>query len=680
MTSVKLALRNVKKSIRDYTIYFLTLTFGVCVFYIFNALESQSTMMKVTKNQALLFKELSAIMDTASVFVSIILGFLIVYANRFLIRRRKKELGIYMILGMRKGEISRILIMETVFVGVFSLIAGLALGAVAAQGMALLTANLMQSTITDFSFRISTDSALETIAYFALIFLLVLIFNTLTLSRQKLIDLLYANRKNERFEPPRLSRSVAVFLIAVGCLAYAYWSMLSKGAQSLLDNNTIPVATLLGIAGSFLFFYSMSGFIIKVVQQSKRFYLKNLNMFVLRQLSSKFNTTFVSITMVCLLLFISISTLSSGMALSNSITEKLRKHAPFDATLSILAKTDKNGHPLDPYPGVNIVNAFKQNGVQLDALAKNYLTVRYHTIDKSVKLTVVNNGVTETASLNSYLLTLSDYNKILALQGLAPITLNSGEYAVNSAISNATYRSAINEYMTHADTIAVEGATLRTGPQKFYTHTLEDSQNEDYRLTFVVPDGMTADLPVFRDVLHVIYPEQTPQYEEQFLSGAAKLHFGPTIDVGAQTRVSVSQYSNSATTLIAYLAVYLGIIFLITSAAVLAIRQLSETSDNIQRYGLLRKLGAEEKMINKSLFAQISIYFGAPLLLALAHTTVGIFFISHLVETFNATSILGSSLVTAAVLLTIYGGYFLATYLGSKGILKRDYSMRAYAE
>jgi putative ABC transport system permease protein len=234
--------------------------------------------------------------------------------------------------------------------------------------------------------------------------------------------------------------------------------------------------------------------------------------------------------------------------------------------------------------------------------------------------------------------------------------------------------------MAAADTITLQKTKLRTKPDNLYHYNLENAQNEDYRLTLIVPDELVKGLPVFRDVLHINYPEQSAQYEKMFQNGITKLHFDPTVGTSAQTRVSVVQYSSSATTLISYLAIYLGVVFLITSAAVLAIGQLSETSDNIHRYGLLRKLGADESMINKSLFAQIAIYFGAPMLLALVHTTVGITFASEVISTFDRGNILASSLVTAAVLLVVYGGYFLATYFGSKGILNRDYELRQYSE
>ena len=113
----KIALGNVRRSIRDYGVYFLTLTFGVCLFYVFNSIQAQSVMMALSETQAKMLVLLNNMMGIFSIFVCVVLGFLIVYANNFLIRRRKKELGLYLVLGMNKGTVARILMIETVMIG-----------------------------------------------------------------------------------------------------------------------------------------------------------------------------------------------------------------------------------------------------------------------------------------------------------------------------------------------------------------------------------------------------------------------------------------------------------------------------------------------------------------------------------------------------------------------------------
>ncbi|MDR1914664.1 MAG: FtsX-like permease family protein [Clostridiales bacterium] len=672
MTSINLAARNVKKSIRDYTIYFLTLTFGVCIFYIFNALESQQTMMEITQSQAEIFKLLGNIMSSVSVFISFILGFLIVYANRFLIKRRKKEFGVYMTLGMEKGKISRVLIMETLLVGLFALLFGLLLGALLSQGMALVTSNLLGATVTNFRFVFSLSAVIKTAIYFGLVFLLVMIFNTITVSKQKLINLLYANRKNESFRTPRLLLSVVLFLISLCFLGYAYFIMLSGGVSAMFDSKPLLLSVLLGMAGTFLFFFSLSGFFLKLIQQSKTLYLKNLNMFILRQINSKINTTYVSISLVCMMLFISICTLSSGMGLSSAISGEMKKNAPFDVSFSAYAKTDENSKAISNYPGVDFIDVAQKQDVALSSFAKESLTVRYYDAGFSIPLRVVENGFEVVIDMQACILKLSDYNKVLAFQGVSPLSLAENEYAVNFAVTNAAFRKAMQEYLKESNTVILGGETLQTVSERFYTRTLEVSRNQDYNINIIVNDALISDLPSFRDVLHINYPGPTEAYDKLCMDSLAKLNFEENIETTLQTKSEVQDVNNSAITIVSYLAVYLGIIFLIAAAAVLAIGQLSETSDNTGRYGLLHKLGTEESMIKQALFAQIAIYFGAPMLLALVHSIVGITVASNVVSTFDKGNILGGSLFTAAAILTIYGGYFLATYVGSKNILNRD--------
>ena len=124
----KLSLKNIKKSFKDYAIYFFTLILGVSIFYVFNAIDSQTVLLDVTSNTLEIIKLMTNMLSGVSVFVSFILGFLIIYASRFLIKRRNKEFGIYLTLGMSKRKISTILFIETLFIGIISLFVGLGLG------------------------------------------------------------------------------------------------------------------------------------------------------------------------------------------------------------------------------------------------------------------------------------------------------------------------------------------------------------------------------------------------------------------------------------------------------------------------------------------------------------------------------------------------------------------------
>ncbi|MDR1496515.1 MAG: ABC transporter permease [Clostridiales Family XIII bacterium] len=674
MTSAKLAIRNVKKSLRDFTIYFLTLTFGVCVFYIFNSLESQEAMMDISNNQAAIFQQLMRVIGGVSVFVSVILGFLILYANRFLIRRRKKEFGIYMTLGMEKGAISRILMVETVFVGLLSLATGLATGILLSQAMSVLTAKLMDVPISRFHFVFSPDAFGKTIIYFAIIFLFVLIFNTIIVSREKLIDLIYASKKNEWYKTPPLAVSVLTFAAAACCLAFGYWKGLSSDISELLGGALLPLIAALCIVGTFLFFFSLSGFFMNLVQRNKRVYLKDLNMFVLRQIGSKINTAYVSITIVCLVLFISICTLSTGMGMSTSISKELKESTPFDASVVASVKTDDDGDAVGEYPGFDFAAAFDEDrgAGGIDAFAKDYLAVRFYDSGTTIPLNVVEGNQVNLIDANVQFMKLSDYNDILKLRGIDPIELDSGEYAVNFAVSNRGFKAAMEEYMKNADVIKLRKTELQTNPDNLYRYTLNVVENQDYNVCVIVDDPLVKGLPAARDILSVNYPGEASTYDTALGEAVSALKPGKDIKLSALTATEVGERSNSATVIVSYLAIYLGVIFLITAAAVLAIGQLSEISDNASRYGLLRKIGTDEKMIHKSILKQNLIYFGVPMLLGVVHATVGITVINRLISAFDKGDIAQTSLFVAVVLLIVYGGYFIATYQSSKGILDRE--------
>ena len=672
----KLALRNVKKSFRDYAIYFLTLMFGVCIFYVFNSIDSQQSLMVITDSTLKSMETLQMIMSYVSVFVSVILGFLIVYANRFLVRRRKKELGIYQVLGMEKGQISRILTIETLFVAIISLAAGLALGVVISQGFAVLTASLFEVKLASgFRFIFSSSAALKAIFYFGIAFFMVIVFNRITVGRQKLIDLLYAERKNEKFRMPHLVLSVIVFILSAACLGTAYYLVEKNGL--MIYDEVLLAAIALGGIGTFLFFFSLSGFFLKIVQQSKKVYYKGLNMFVLRQINSKINTAFVSISMVCLMLFLSICAMSFGMGFSKTIQSDLERLHPYDASYSLtLHKSEIIDEEIGGFSGdstligVSLTDELSKVDTPPEAYAKSIVevTLREVYVDPSTY-----NGL-----MNGEYMMLSDYNKLLELQEKTPVSLADNEFILN-CLDEKHCQEAVEYFSANTANLFETEFTLKNVDD---TVLYNIASVGNYNCIHIVPDKFLANAKVFQNILAINYIEQTYKYRDlrksatnAMLENLRNTYTTPesalSMNAYASDRIDDFEDSKSTAVTVAYLAVYLGIVFSVISAVVLAITQLSEASDNSHRYGLLRKLGTDGKMIDSALFRQIAIYFGVPLMLALVHSVFGIRFANTMISNIGKTSILRDSLITAGVLVVVYGGYFLATYWGSKRIVTR---------
>ena len=375
----KLSIKNIQKSIKDYAIYFLTLVLGVAIFYVFNSIESQTVMMKVSSNTLEIINIMNQLLSSVSVFISFILGFLIIYASRFLIKRRNKEFGIYLTLGMSKRKISLILFFETLIIGILSLGVGLLIGFFLSELMSLLVANLFEADMTNFRFIFSSSAALKCLIYFGIMYLIVMIFNTISVSKCKLIDLINSSKKTEKIKLKNPILCVIIFIIACVMLIYSYYSV-THNFNSIGDSNKIYVSIILGALSTFLIFWSLSGLILKIVMNMKGLYYKGLNSFTLRQVSSKINNTVFSSTIICLMLFITICFLSSCLSLKNSLTGNIDKLSPVEVEFTKLRNIkDEN---LKDYnledkalldTKVSIKETLKNNNIDINNFKRGFL-------------------------------------------------------------------------------------------------------------------------------------------------------------------------------------------------------------------------------------------------------------------------------------------------------------------
>ena len=681
----KLAFKNIKKSVSDYAIYFFTLVLGVAIFYVFNAIDSQTAMMKVSESTRDIIDLMLNMLSGVSVFVSCVLGFLIIYASRFLMKRRNKEFGIYMTLGMSKGKISKILVVETFLIGLLSLVVGLVLGCALSQVMSVIVANMFEADLTEFTFVISTNAIVKTIIYFGIMYLLVMIFNTISVSRCKLIDLINANKKTETIKLKNPYLCIVIFIIAVAILGYSYYSV-TIDVENLRETWRIFLIIGLGALGTFLLFFSLSGLVLRVLQHFKKFYYKGLNSFTIKQFSSKINTTVFSMTVICLMLFVTICVFSSCMSMKNAMTSNLQELAPID--IQLLKTRDIPREFIEEYGyseqqvnnsyqsieddlnsvGFDVNNYYKDI-VHINTYTTNELTVRstlgsaYDEIYKKYPF-MTYDAIEE-------IVTISDYNKAAKILGLDTYSLDDDEYLVIADYDNMVgVRNAALELDTP---ITISGKTYYPKYDKCMDGFLEISNSHINDGVFIVPDSAVSNLTVEEEYMYANYKadteEEKQEIEDLLISKSdALINIGSTISAG--TRLSIYEGSVGLGALVTFIGLYLGVIFLISSAAILALKELSEATENKERFKMLRKIGADEKLINKALFRQIAIFFLAPLVIAIIHSIFGIMFCNYILETFGNESLLLAIVLTAIFLILIYGGYLLITYYCSKRIIK----------
>lgn len=618
--------------------------------------------MVVTETTAESMKALRQILSYISVFVAVVLGFLIVYANNFFIRRRKKELGVYMTLGMSKRNISMILTLETSFMAGMALATGLLLGIFGSQMMSVFTAKIFEADLSAYRFVFAPDAAVKSVIYFGVIFLVVMLLNTIVIGKYKLIDLLYGGRKNETIRIKNMKTAMKVFVASILCLAAAYVLILNNGIIHV--NLYFALSIILGTVGTLLFFWSLSGILVKIMWRNKRLYFKQLNMFVVRQFSSKINTNFVSLSVVCIVLLLVIGIFSTGYSMQNILSTQLRTEIPYEYSV-----IDYNNGETD-----TILSRLPSEIKDSSLIADSYECLKGTMADGKAYYKDYDVKIPETLAAYGFgdlpltFVSLSDYNGLRKLQGMDELDLSEKNYRILYDKENV--RELAEQFYDKNINLTIDGNVL-SPVNKAEEFTMSNSDHG--QIIFVVADTWMNNMNV-----------DTMIWNVQCVSEDAAKEFSTLLDnyqekderecaftyyVGKQ-QVYESSVTTKAT--IAFLAIYLGIVFMIACAAILAIQQLSEATDNVERYNLLKKLGVERRELNHALFIQILSYFLLPLLLAVIHSIVGLTVASReVIKVFGDMNVASTIFVTSVFIVLVYGSYFLLTYVGSKSVINK---------
>ena len=653
-----LSLKNIKKSFKDYAIYFVTLILGVCIFYLFNSMDSQTAILEVTSRQSEMIDLLEQILSYISVFVSFILGFLIIYASRFLIKKRNKEFGVYMTLGMSKRKISLLLLIETFIIGLISLAFGLLLGIVLSQITSIFVANLFEANMSKFTFNFSKTALFKTILYFGIIYFIVMIFNTIIVNKNKLIDLLQASKKQEKIRIKSSMISVILFFISVLMLGSAYY-MVTAGVNDLLkyDVSILLVPILLGTIGTILFFNSVAGMSLKIISKCHNLYSKKLNTFVFKQINSKINTMLISISIICLMLFVTLCLLTSAFTIKDYFNNSINTYAPVDYQIvsinqnvrvtefledTFVKENTKNNLVVSEYYDENFDYA-KSLGKVYDQIKQEYSYIQF---DSPV-----------------YIMSEADYNKLARLLKIDTVTIQDDEYAIVSNYNTDIYESVLKSNST----MIIFNHELKPY-KKLINGFVNISGNPANLGFFVVSDQIIEKDHLKYEILSGNYNSKDQKIIDKLEEKVKKFHTEETLIKDTRYEIEIS--AAGLTAIITFIGLYLGIIFLISSSAILALKELSDCIDDKKKYKILRQIGADEKEINKALFMQTFIFFMMPLSIAVIHTIFGLKFCEWILKSLGITSILNGSYMTFIFLILIYGIYFIITYLCSKNIIR----------
>lgn len=668
----KIIRKNVGKNIKDYSVYFLTLLIVVAVFYAFNAIESQPAFQETAQSGTSISHQVVSMIGIVSKFIAIFLAFLIIYANNFLLRRRKKELGIYMILGMSERKISTMFVGETILIGILAIISGIGVGCLLSQVISVLALKLFAYDMSSYRFVFSAASLKETIICFIIIFAVVVLFNIRTISKVKLIDMLNASRKNEAMTVEKTGM-LGLLILCAGVLYGVCAYLVYKGNGLSFTSNQVSICALAICVATAMLVYGLAGLVLNFLRKRKSWYLKDVNAFFIRQISSKVQTNFVTMTVVSLLLTGTICVLALGIGMADSMNGTVKEAAPYDLVL-LEEEIDQGTRKEEFY------QQLKGKGLSLDeALGDSYIIDFYETEQLRYKQMLSDTEnlpdiVKNLPESTMPILSITDYNNALRLQGKEPIELEENSYLLNSKF-NVTDENLEKKYK-EKPVIEIGEFKLKPGLDTvlhnvYYTNVVGINDSG----TIIVPDKVVESLKKTNMALLGVYKKD---YDESGLMKEMMPFIGDpksTLDCITKSLVCGAYYDAFA--MAAFICCYLGIIFLIICVTILSLQQMTETEDNVKRYQLLKKLGVENKVCCLTLFKQILIYFGVPLIVAIIYSIVVLPKAAEKLQ-YSLGMEVGTQVTFIVVLMIIiYGGYFLMTYLFCKRMLreKKDYRM-----
>ncbi len=676
MNSFKIALKNIKKSRSDYSVYFFTLIIGVAIFYMFNSIGTQGLMEDVSKSGNENVQMLISVMGGVSVGVAVILGMLIIYANGFLIKRRKKEFGIYMLLGMGKKKVSKILICETCVVGFVSLVIGMIAGIFGSQLLSIVVAKMFAVDVTGYTFDISGRAVVITILCFAAIFLVVLIFNTKMVGRYKLIDLMNAEKAREKQIIRNTKLSVVLFILSFAVLTAACIEVGFFGED--MSKNGFIACSLILIVATFVIFASFAGFFQKLMEKRRGFYKKGLNSYIVRQFSGNMNTSAVSMALISLLLFISLCLFSSGFSIRTYLNNRLGNATPVDVTMQI-SSADPEGF-------------LEEKGVPLNEWAGDYLQIPVYEGDSitiSDTVAPVMDKAKETFmyadwTAHENVIKLSDYNRIEKMYGRDELVLGDDQYAMVSDFD--LLNTLINPSMEQGNVLTPGDYQLSPAYKEVcYEFILMSGMSADMGAVIVpdaVVDSESSGLECSSTLVIADYNAETEEGKAD-IDAKLKAALGEISDrasngeleegetgVRLSTKTEIKEASVGTSVITVFLVLYIGIVFVVACAAIIALKVMSDSLDSVQKFRILSRIGAGENMRKKALFVQILMNYLIPLVMAAFTAFFGLRYIKGLISAIGTVNMTSGILFTFIIMVIVYGGYFLTTYEGCKKLVK----------
>lgn len=664
----KLSLRNAKRQAKDYIIYFITVIIAVALMFSFNSIAVSEDI----KELSTLMKSFSNAILGISLIIVFVMAWLINYTMKFMLEKRSKEFGTYQVLGLEKKDIANMFTLENIIIGILAFIIGIFGGIFLYQ---ILTSIIMNLFNQPYEIKIKFDMMAVgiTALYFFGIFILVLLNCRRKINKTKVYDLLYAEKKNENNIIKKSRGNIIVFVISLISLILAYF-ITHKEFSNMSDVSgmNITIAIILLIVGIYLFYISISSFIIKKYLNNKKKKYKKSNMFLYRNLTSKINT--MSITMGTIALMFTIILIGGNVALlmNNMLNNEIELGYPFEIMISA---SDEDFTKYKEYidANANVKEIYEYNVYDIanthihDALLNSVFEARYYEETDSVIL-------------------LKDYNKLREMLGYEKVELKDNEVIIQCM---ETAKPIFDEYIRTNNLINVANKNLNIKEVK--GENLSQISFNGYTYCIIVPDNMKEtiikehekanaeaipDLNMYHKLVALTEHTTNEQFREELKKIVPTKLITKTIEIDGvkeeytsnrhladiQTKGARAAEAKSLYAIISFLAFYVALIFVMATATLLAIQQLSDAEKYKYRYELLKKLGMDELEMNRVILKQLFLYFVIPMIVPFIISLPIILSVSHIFTiAVTIEEIISNIGIIYGLFILVYGIYFIAT-------------------
>ena len=650
----KMAFHNLEKSFKYYWVYFFTLTFGIAVFYIFNSIPVHQKLLVMNGSLQHTLLSLKEMIEWLSLAIAIIMGAVIVYVNWYLLRQRRKEIGLYLLHGMTKSSMAVSLFLETCGLSVGALMLGLLFGIFGSQFLSILTAKIYMMDVARYHFIFSAEALMRSICYFGIIFIMVSLLNHLTIKRSKLVILL----QNKNTECHDLAVKKQLLMGLIGCLAVLVLGTFQQKESLAYVYKSISVVFLIAF-GTMVVLWSIAKGSGTILSRKKSIAFRGLNSFIWRQVIENLQRNVLSLTAITILLTLSICIFFVGYSIQAVLSKDLETPTPYDFSLHEYNEDDRG-------PIAQNLTALHISSNSIGDIIE--LPVHYTGASFS------DYGDNDLLDVPVILIGVSDYNQSMRLGGLPEVSLSPRRYAITTGLDS---QNMVNQCLKNEwPSLNLAGVTLYPEQRK-ELFPISNNMNSVY---IIVPDAVANFYPVKERIINIqaanpIAEKQLQgeikQYQLDFYQ-SRQAEYGQSFYYFDKTEIFESATLTKA--MVTFLIIYFDFVVIIFCGAVLAIQQLSGISERRKNYLLLYQLGVDTKTTMKALLHQVMVLFSIPLLLAILYSLGLLTYINTGYQIMYSMNLLQGVMATAAFTLTIYMGYAALTYFSAKKIIEKEFT------